>query len=215
MVNKTVKGVVLCRTTLCEIDIPINLDINNFDENKLTYKLKRGKGEIERHCDWEIEDNITISIFGWKDGIAGTENKNELPPPEDDSGIFFGDILVIKSKKNEVLNLTTDEYTEFVETAYGGFEDLNSDDSDNSDDESLDEYEKNSWLASSDEEDDDYLLDEDDDEEDDEEDEDMGADDDAEDTFIGNTKRHKHENEEDGHTVIRSHTKKSHKSVHK
>ena len=170
MENKTVKAVVLCKTTLCEIDIPKNLDINNFDENKLTYKMKKGKGEIERHCDWEIEDNITISIFGWKDGIAGTENKNELPPPEDDSGIFFGDILVVKSKKNEVLNLTTEEYTEFVETAYGGFEDLNTDDTEDS--ESPDEYEKNSWLASSDEEDDDYLLeDEDEDEDDDDEDE--------------------------------------------
>lgn len=59
---------------------------------------------------------------------------------------------------------------------------------------------------------------EDDDEEDDEEeDEDMGADDDAEDTFIGRkrTKSHKHKNEEDGHTDIRSHRKKKHKTVHK
>ena len=178
MMNNTIKSLVLCKNTICEIDIPNNLDINKFDENILAYKMQKGKGPIERHCDWEIEDNITMSIFGWKDGIPGTENKNDLPPPEDNSDIFFGDILVIKSKNNEVCNLNTEEFNEFVETALGGFEDLNSNDSIESDDNEIDEYEKNSWLTSDDDYNDEDDEDDDHDDDDDEDDDDDNDDDD-------------------------------------
>jgi len=33
-----------------------------------------------------------ISIWGWKEGKAGTENKHELPPPHD-TELFFGDVI--------------------------------------------------------------------------------------------------------------------------
>jgi len=36
--------------------------------------------------------NQGISIWGWKEGKAGTENKHELPPPHD-TELFFGDVI--------------------------------------------------------------------------------------------------------------------------
>jgi len=110
------------------VTISSELNVDNLDYSKITtlYK-KRGTGKIERYCSWEI-DNYIISIFGWKNGNAGLENKTELPPPEDND-IFFGDILVIKSELNsgKVLDLTISDYKQFYDEAYGGFESLGSD----------------------------------------------------------------------------------------
>ncbi len=66
----------------------------------------------------------TLTLWGWDEGKAGTENKHELPPPHDE-GLFFGDIVVVSSAGN----LTVDEWSVFYEAAFGGFEDLESEDS--------------------------------------------------------------------------------------
>jgi len=126
----------------------INVDTINTDDIKTLYK-KKGKGNIERHCSWELDEYI-ISVFGWKNGKAGKENKTELPPPED-TDIFFGDILAIKSDfTGKVLDLDIETYNEFYELAYGGFESLGSQDTDDDDG----DYEESdeSFIVDSDEE---------------------------------------------------------------
>jgi DNA-directed RNA polymerase subunit M/transcription elongation factor TFIIS len=42
-------------------------------------------------------DEHTLTLFGYKTGKAGTENKHELPPPLNDT--YYGDILLIASAK--------------------------------------------------------------------------------------------------------------------
>lgn len=42
-------------------------------------------------------DDYTLTLFGYKTGKAGTENKHELPPPLNDT--YYGDILLIASTK--------------------------------------------------------------------------------------------------------------------
>ena len=149
-------------SSIIKIELPIDLDIDNIDINTINFKTK-GNGSIQRFCDWKLPD-FTISIYGWKDGDAGDENKTELPPPED-TDLYFGDILVIKTNGKKPLNMTLKDYNVFIDTANGGFEDLGSQDTDESDDEineydleddfidnshSKDSYEENSESSMSD-----------------------------------------------------------------
>uniref|UniRef100_A0A6C0IXW8 Uncharacterized protein n=1 Tax=viral metagenome TaxID=1070528 RepID=A0A6C0IXW8_9ZZZZ len=120
------------------IKIDSNTDINNLDIEAIQIG-KKGNGDIKRFCDWKL-DNYTISIFGWKDGSPGTENKTELPPPED-KDLYFGNILVIKSQNDTLENLTTAEFNLFIEKANGGFEDLGDEDTDTDNDDN--EYDLN------------------------------------------------------------------------
>jgi hypothetical protein len=64
-----------------------------------------------------------LTVWGWKEGKANTENKHELPPMVDGSEapLIFGDALVVGSG-----NFTEEEYDAFYEEAFGGFEDLDS-----------------------------------------------------------------------------------------
>lgn len=134
---------------ITEISIKQNLDIDNLDNKFVKNILKnKGIGNIERQCDWELENNIIFSIFGWSNGKSGTENKHELPPPVDED-LLFGDMLIIKTILGKVYDLSKEDYANFYELAFGGFEDLGSDDSDFSDD---DEYDENDSFIVSDNE---------------------------------------------------------------
>lgn len=70
-----------------------------------------------------------LHLFGYKSGKAGTENKNELPPPHDKI-LLFGDIVIIATKATQMVSFGTSDYQKFYDDANGGFEDLGSQDSD-------------------------------------------------------------------------------------
>ena len=132
MNDKTkIKAIILrVKNQTKEIDLPSDFDIDNIEYDKIRDLFKtKGIGKIQRYCSWHIE-NYYVSIIGWKDGKAGKENKNDLPPPEEDD-IFFGDILVLKSNVDtgELLNFNMDDYNVFCSIAYGGFESLGDEDS--------------------------------------------------------------------------------------
>jgi hypothetical protein len=76
----------------------------------------------------------TLTLWGYAEGKAGTENKHELPPPHDEA-LFFGDIVVVSSKGD----LTVDEWSQFYDEAFGGFEDLDSEEEEESEAEEEDE----------------------------------------------------------------------------
>ena len=136
-------NVLLIRTDTSIINLKVSkdLDIDNLNIDKISNLFKVvGKGSIKRFCDWKL-DKFTISIYGWKDGNAGQENKTELPPPED-SDLYFGDILVIKSNGKDIKNITLSDYHDFIEESNGGFEDIGSEDTEtDSDDDN--EYDLN------------------------------------------------------------------------
>ena len=136
-------NVLLIRTDTSIINSKVSkdLDIDNLNIDKISNLFKVvGKGTIKRFCDWKL-DKFTISIYGWKDGNAGQENKTELPPPED-SDLYFGDILVIKSNGKDIKNITLSDYHNFIEESNGGFEDIGSEDTEtDSDDDN--EYDLN------------------------------------------------------------------------
>jgi hypothetical protein len=77
---------------------------------------------------------LTLSLYGYKTGKAGTENKHELPPPHD-TVLLFGEAVVVATKHNVVVNFTSNEYMKFYNESMGGFEDLGSEDSEEEDEE--------------------------------------------------------------------------------
>lgn len=79
--------------------------------------------------------DTTITIWGWTDGKAGTENKHELPPPHD-KVLLFGDVIAAVPKGD----LTIEQWKEFYNKAFKGFEDLGSEDSESEGEEEEDEF---------------------------------------------------------------------------
>jgi hypothetical protein len=76
----------------------------------------------------------SLTVWGWKEGKAGTENKHELPPPLDEI-LLFSDAVVVSSSGV----LTVEGWKEFYNAAMGGFEDLGSEDSEDEEEEEADE----------------------------------------------------------------------------
>ena len=71
----------------------------------------------------------TLYLFGYMNGKAGTENKHELPPPHD-TVLCFGDIIMLATKDSKSwltpVPLKMDDYETFYTRAFGGFEELDS-----------------------------------------------------------------------------------------
>jgi hypothetical protein len=115
-----------------------------------------------------------LTVWGWKEGKAGSENKHELPPPLDEV-LLFGDTVVVAEE-----DLTAEDWGVFYKQAFGGFEDLGSDSGSDSDE--ADEEEEDGDAAEEDEAEEEDEEEEEEDEEDEEEEEEAeedGADDDC------------------------------------
>ena len=79
---------------------------------------------------WMINDSY-YSVFAKNTGKAGSENKFELPPPIDEN-LYFGNMVFIKhsdEEANDIENLKGDEFKELILNLFGGFEDLEEDES--------------------------------------------------------------------------------------
>jgi transcription elongation factor S-II len=92
---------------------------------------------------------ITLTLFGYTSGKAGTENKHELPPPLNEK-TFYSDILLIASKQGGETNWSTpityspEQYEKFYQSTFGNTDhyDEDDEDDDDEDDGSLDKEEE-------------------------------------------------------------------------
>jgi len=123
-----------------------------------------------------------LTVWGWKDGKAGTENKHELPPNDkgEDAPLIFGDAIVVNSSGD----FTDDQYASFYDDVFGGFEDLAEDDDEDEDEDEEDEEDEEEVEEEEEEEveeekEEDEEEDGDAEEEDEEEEEEDDADDDC------------------------------------
>lgn len=100
---------------------------------------------------------LTLFLFGFQKGKAGTENKHELPPPHD-SMLVFGDIMLIASKDENSfatpVPFKVEDYELFYSKAFGGFEDIDEEDEEDDEDEELEEDLENEIVEEDDEEND-------------------------------------------------------------
>jgi hypothetical protein len=112
--------------------------VKDFSENTLFKKagLKSGEGFALQHT-WGTEDGLdqSIKLYAKKTGKAGQENKYDFPPPVDET-LFFGPCILVGSdlKTGEVVDLEEEDWEEIYEFLFGGFEDLDSDDSEDDED---------------------------------------------------------------------------------
>ena len=84
---------------------------------------------------WTINNDICYQIELWaRDyGKAGYENKYELPPPIDKT-LFFGSIAIVAlDKKENIIDLTVNDWQKIYEFLYGGFEDIQNEEEESED----------------------------------------------------------------------------------
>ena len=81
---------------------------------------------FECHQTWKLNDNTTVYLYGKQTGRANQENKFEFPPPV--NNLFFGAcILCHKNTLNDFIDLTSNDWEQYYEELYGGFEDIQTD----------------------------------------------------------------------------------------
>lgn len=75
-----------------------------------------------------IHGELTLTIWGWREGKAGTENKHELPPPLD-TVLLFGDAVVSATATEDgaAHGMSVAAWESFYKEAFRGFHDTSSD----------------------------------------------------------------------------------------
>lgn len=130
----TIKCVIIEKTGLLH-----DTTIKNFNECDLYKKCGyKNDKDFENLMSWDVEldkTKLLVLLFGKKVGRANSENKYDLPPPID-SELLFGNLLLLsKNENNEFIDLSKDDWNKIYENLFGGFEDLGSEDSEESEDE--------------------------------------------------------------------------------
>ena len=116
-----------------------NVKLSNPSDISELYKkcgFRSEKG-FEKCGFWEIDNKCIVEIYGKKDGKSGTENKYELPPPNDNFLLFGNCIVLVKDNKNEYGNLSIESWEKIYEKLFGGFESLGEEDSESSEEEEI------------------------------------------------------------------------------
>ena len=167
-----------------------NTEIKKFKKEELYKKCNLRKADdFKKRHTWKMKNSeYYVSIYAKDKGRANSENKYDLPPPID-TKLYFGSLLLIKHTDEELTDenskdLTLEEWEKLYEELFGGFEDLNEEDS-YSEEEEIPEHLKtkegyskeDGFVVDDGEEDDDYTPEEEEDnsdtsDNDDEEDED-------------------------------------------
>ena len=150
----------------------------NYESTEFYKKCNyRNNNNFDVRHTWEFKEQgekYYISVFAKDKGRANSENKYDLPPPID-SELYYGTLLIVKTFTNENFDkdnlddLTLEQWEKCYEKLFGGFESLGEDDSEEPDE--LDEisdsektkegYHKDGFVVDDDddEEDEDYLPD--------------------------------------------------------
>ena len=113
-------------------------NVASFDVNTLYKKCSFRKNThfLLQHT-WKITSTKYIQVFAKNSGRANSENKYDFPPPID-TILFFGSIALVQTTEKIITNtnvtsLTDSEWNVIYETLFGGFDNINSVDSYESD----------------------------------------------------------------------------------
>jgi len=125
------------------VDKGCNLKVTSIKNLQLDTLYKKcnlkKKDNFDNRTSWEIKDESYVTLFAKDEGRANSENKYELPPPIDKE-LYYGSMVLIKHTGKEITNdnvedLSLEEWNKLYEKLFGGFEDLNEEDSYSEDDE--------------------------------------------------------------------------------
>ena len=115
------------------------LNLKNYEESELFKKagFKSAEG-FSCATQWDIEipdveKSYRVCLYGKTKGRANQENKYDFPPPVDKI-LFFGSCVLVNTKDDgkTAENLSAKEWEKIYEALFGGFEDIGSEDSDES-----------------------------------------------------------------------------------
>lgn len=100
---------------------------------KASFKTAEGFGV---QATWTKENMYNVQLYARKNGRAGSENKYDFPPPVDSELFFGGCILTNKNSDGGFADLTKSMWEKIYEELFGGFDDIESEDSDDEDESS-------------------------------------------------------------------------------
>jgi DNA-directed RNA polymerase subunit M/transcription elongation factor TFIIS len=120
-----------------KITLSANEKLPSLESIQKYYRRKAAPTQIGTYAAKDQQ----LQLFGYKEGKAGQENKHELPPPYD-KVLLFGDIVLLAVKDNQPQPITVEEYHEFYNRAFGGFDDLGSEDDEEDDEDASTEGEQ-------------------------------------------------------------------------
>lgn len=96
----------------------------------------KSANDFDHQITWAVDlgdEKVNIKLFAKTVGRANNENKYEFPPPVD-TDLYFGTVaLAAFTADDNIIDLDVDTWGNIYEELYGGFEDLGSDDSDETD----------------------------------------------------------------------------------
>lgn len=96
----------------------------------------KSANDFDHQITWAVDvgdEKVNIKLFAKTVGRANNENKYEFPPPVD-TDLYFGTVaLAAFTVDDNIVDLDVDTWDTIYEELYGGFEDLGSDDSDETD----------------------------------------------------------------------------------
>lgn len=123
--KQTVQALLLSqKAEVKEIPIPLGSD-GKLSISALKASLK--KKETPEVIGTYLYKTLTLFLFGFTTGKAGTENKHELPPPHD-AMLCFGDMILLASKDEsdwaKPVAFKSADYEAFYTKAFGGFDEL-------------------------------------------------------------------------------------------
>tara|TARA_B100000575_G_C23142648_1_gene665513 strand:- start:4323 stop:4943 length:621 start_codon:yes stop_codon:yes gene_type:complete len=134
--------------TIREFKITPSIDVNKIDYNKISSTVfrSRGQGDLSREVDFKWSGD-TLSVYCWTEGKESSINQHDMPPPIDNN-LYYGEIIVIRHSKGVLKNISKDDYESFYEDAFGGFENLGSEDSWSSEEEISDSDSIHQFIVS-------------------------------------------------------------------
>ncbi len=111
-------------------------DLKTVDINPLRLEdsvENKGKNAIEQLHIFTYE-NLKVIVYGWTNGKEKQINRHELPEPID-TELFYGDLLVLLREDDELVDFPLEDYEEFYDYIFGGFDSCDEEDSNLDEDE--------------------------------------------------------------------------------
>jgi DNA-directed RNA polymerase subunit M/transcription elongation factor TFIIS len=99
----------------------IPVTITELPSGKDVGAILRRATATEKVGEWKW-GAITIHLFGYKTGKAGTENKHDLPAPYDET-VLYGEAVLVATNGTALATFTTAQYTTFYNEKTGAVSD--------------------------------------------------------------------------------------------
>ena len=105
-----------CNGEMNDLDIPVNM--RNIKRELTDKSIHKGYKKLQHLYSWDYEDSI-ILCYGWINGIAGKENKHDLPGDatklnillnNSDTQLLFGDIFILMKRDNKLYDFDISDY---------------------------------------------------------------------------------------------------------